>query len=205
MNLATQKPSLWEVKEVNIQPKSERFSKHFHSGKPLVTIGLQERDSCEPCAIICPELPQIPLNPTYGPLEIQALIPRPQKAKNTKSIRTPAASLAALPQVKPWVATAIKTIFEVFSGRRSAQTVINWFTPDLRGSFLALARAERHRPQPAEIKVRRIFCHKAGTGKYGFEGIEVAVSISDGSRVRAVAMRIKPASKTWKIAALEIG
>lgn len=205
MSLAATKPLLWEVKEEDAPPQKNRFQELFPPGKPLVTIYNQEDQSSGPCAVICPELPQIPLSPAYGPLEVQALYPRPQKAKKTKSKPSATSSLSSLPQIKPWVATAVKTIFEVFSGRRSAQAVINWFTPDLWGSFLALARSERHRPVPKEIQIRRIFCRKAGIGNREFTGIEVAVTISDGCRVRAVAMRVKPCGKKWKIAALEIG
>lgn len=205
MSLAARNPLLWEVKEKYAPPQKNRFQELFPPGKPLVTICPQDAQSPGPCAVICPELPQIPLSPTYGSLEVQALHPRPQTAKKTKSKPSAAASLSALPQIKPWVATAVRTIFEVFSGRRSAQAVINWFTPDLWGSFLALARSERHRPLPRQIQVRRIFCRKAGIGNHGLAGIEVAVTISDGCRVRAIAMRIKPCGKKWKIAALEIG
>lgn len=205
MSLAVRKPFLWEAKETDAQPQRERFPELFPSGKPLVTIYPQDGATAGPCAIICPELPQIPLSPKYGPLQAQPLVPRAQISKKKDSRSQQKISLATLPQVKPWVATAVKTIFEVFSGRRSTQAIINWFTPDLRGPFLALARAERHHPVPAEIRIRRIFCRKAGVSKHGFEGVEVAVSISDGSRVRAVAMRIKPVDKKWKIAALEIG
>lgn len=187
-----------EIKNVN------RTQELFPPGKPLVTICPQDGDAPGPCAIICPELPRIPLSPKYGPLEVQTLLPRPQVRKKTAA-KPQAASLSALPQIKPWVATAVKTIFEVFSGRRSAQAVTNWFTSELQGSFLALARSERHRPLPTAIQIRRILCHKAGVDTQDCDAFEVAVSISDGSRVRAVAMRIIPCGKKWRISALEIG
>ena len=205
MSLAATKPLLWKEKEEYAPPQKNRFQELFPPGKPLVPIYPQDDQSSGPCAVICPELPQIPLSPTYGPLEVQALLPRPQNAQKPKSTPPKAASLSALPQIKPWVATAVRTIFEVFSGRRSVQAVTNWFAPELWGSFLALARSERHRPLPAEIQVRRIFCRKAGITNQDFAGVEVAVTISDGCRVRAMAMRIKPCGKKWKIAALEIG
>lgn len=187
-----------EVKNVN------RTQELFPPGKPLVTICPQDGDAPGPCAIICPELPRIPLSPKYGPLEVQTLLPRPQVRKKTAA-KPQAASLSALPQIKPWVATAVKTIFEVFSGRRSAQAVTNWFTSELQGSFLALARSERHRPLPTGIQIRRILCRKVGIASKDCGAFEIAVSISDGSRVRAVAMRIIPCGKKWRISALEIG
>lgn len=198
---------LREVTENDVSPEVKnvnRTQELFPPGKALVTICPQDSDTPGPYAIICPALPRIPLSPKYGPLEVQTLLPRPQARKKTPTNQQ-AASLSSLPQIKPWVATAVKTIFEVFSGRRSAQAVTNWFTPELQGSFLALARSERHRPLPTAIQIRRILCRKAGIGTEGGDAFEVAVSISDGSRVRAVAMRIIPCGKKWRISALEIG
>ena len=206
MSLAAQS-LLREVTETDVPTEIDKVNRGqelFPPGKPLVTICPQDGETPGPCAIICPELPRIPLSPKYGRLEVQTLLPRSQASKNpsTKPAGTP---LSSLPQIKPWVATAVKTIFEVFSGRRSAQAVTNWFTPDLKRPFLALARSERHRPLPTAIQIRRILCRKAGIGTEGGGAFEVAVSISDGSRVRAVAMRIIPCGKKWKISALEIG
>lgn len=207
MSLAAQSLLPQEVTETDVVPEIDKVNRGqelFPPGKPLVTICPQDGDTPGPCAIICPELPRIPLSPRYGRLEVQTLLPRPQASKNpaTKPAGTP---LSSLPQIKPWVATAVKTIFEVFSGRRSAQAVTNWFTPDLKRPFLALARSERHRPLPTAIQIRRMLCRKVGIGTEGGGAFEVAVSISDGSRVRAVAMRIIPCGKKWKISALEIG
>lgn len=207
MSLAAQSLLPQEVTETDVVPEIDKVNRGqelFPPGKPLVTICPQDGDTPGPCAIICPELPRIPLSPKYGRLEVQTLLPRPQASKNpaTKPAGTP---LSSLPQIKPWVATAVKTIFEVFSGRRSAQAVTNWFTPDLKRPFLALARSERHRPLPTAIQIRRILCRKVGIGTEGGGAFEVAVSISDGSRVRAVAMRIIPCGQKWKISALEIG
>lgn len=207
MSLAAPALLLREVTANDVSPEVKNVNhaqELFPPGKPLVTICPQDDHSPGPCAIICPELPRIPLSPKYGPLEVQTLLPRPQNRKET-SAKPKAASLSSLPQIKPWVATAVKTIFEVFSGRRSAQAVINWFTPELQGSFLALARSERHRPLPTAIQMRRILCRKVGVDTKECGAFEVAVSISDGSRVRAVAMRIIPCGKKWRISALEIG
>lgn len=207
MSLAARQPLLRETAENYAEPinSENRFRVLFPPGKPILTICPQDRNSSQPLAIICPELPTIPLSPKYGSLEVQAL--RPLQQENPKVLPAPkqGESLSQLPQIKPWVATAVKTIFEVFSGRRSEQAITNWFSAELRKPFLALARTERHHPLPAPIQVRRICYRKAGEGEYGFNGIEVAVSVSDGSRVRAIAMRIKPWHRTWRITALEIG
>ena len=207
MSLAVRQPLLRETAENYAGPinSENRFRILFPPGKPLVTICPQDKNSSQPLAMICPELPKIPLSPKYGSLEVQAL--RPRKLEKPKVLPAPkqGESLSQLPQIKPWVATAVKTIFEVFSGRRSEQAITNWFSAELRKPFLALARAERHHPLTAPIQVRRICYRKAGEGAYGFNGIEVAVSVSDGSRVRAIAMRIKPWHRTWRITALEIG
>ncbi|WP_122820803.1 Rv3235 family protein [Varibaculum vaginae] len=207
MILAARQPLLDEVEEEH--PETENTQNHFQKlfppGKPLVTICPQDGKYSGPLAIICPELPQIPLSPNYGPLVVQALKPQKQEKPEVLPVCSQAESLSKLPQIKPWIATAVRTIFEVFSGRRSEQAVTNWFTSELRKPFLALVRTERHHPLPTPIQVRRICCRKAGEGEHGFNGIEVAVSVNDGSRVRAVAMRIKPWGKTWRICALEIG
>ena len=167
MSLAAQSLLPQEVTETDVVPEIDKVNRGqelFPPGKPLVTICPQDGDTPGPCAIICPELPRIPLSPKYGRLEVQTLLPRPQASKNpaTKPAGTP---LSSLPQIKPWVATAVKTIFEVFSGRRSAQAVTNWFTPDLKRPFLALARSERHRPLPTAIQIRRILCRKVGKSR----------------------------------------
>lgn len=207
MSLAARQPLLREIKEEYVEPENDqtRFRELFPPGKPLVTICPQDGKRSGPLAIICPELPQIPLSPKYGPLIVRTLRPNEQEKPEVLPGANQGESLAKLPQIKPWVAAAVKMIFEVFSGRRSEQAVTNWFTAELRKPFLALVRAERHRPLPAPIQVRRICYRKAGEGERGFKGIEVAVSINDGSRVRAIAMRIKPWGKSWRITALEIG
>lgn len=207
MSLTARQPLLRELEDADIEVENSknRFQELFPPGKPLVTICPQDGKYSGPLAIICPELPEIPLSPKYGPLVVRTLRPKEQEKPGVLPGANQGESLTKLPQIKPWVAAAVKMIFEVFSGRRSEQAVTNWFTAELRKPFLALVRAERHRPLPAPIQVRRICYRKAGEGERGFKGIEVAVSINDGSRVRAIAMRIKPWGKTWRITALEIG
>lgn len=207
MSLALRQPFLREVAPAESSPiHSEQPARElFPPGKPIVTICPQDESNSGPVAIICPELPQIPLSPKYGALEVQTLLPPSKVKPEVLSTSKQAESLSALPQIKPWVAAAVKTIFEVFSGRRSVQATANWFTAELRKPFLALARSELHHPLPQPIQVRRICYRRVGEGTLGFDGIEVAVSINDGSRVRAVAMRLKPWGKTWRICALEIG
>ena len=85
MSLAAQSLLPQEVTETDVVPEIDKVNRGqelFPPGKPLVTICPQDGDTPGPCAIICPELPRIPLSPKYGRLEVQTLLPRPQASKN---------------------------------------------------------------------------------------------------------------------------
>ena len=66
MSLAAPALLLREVTKNDVSPEIEDVNhgqELFPPGKPLVTICSQDDDSPGSCAIICPELPQIPLSP----------------------------------------------------------------------------------------------------------------------------------------------
>jgi hypothetical protein len=112
-----------------------------------------------------------------------------------------------LPDPTAWAGRITLALLEVMTGVRPAPQVLRWTSPEVyavvaRRSALVARRvaegnAPRTRPRLRVIRVR--VCEPA-------DGVaEATVVISDGPRVRAVAVRLVGQDGKWRVSALQVG
>lgn len=116
-------------------------------------------------------------------------------------------SRCALPDPTPWAARIVQGLLEVMTGSRPAAQVVRWTTPEVhavvarRGALVARRAAEgRGRAPRHRIRVLRVrVCEPA-------DGVaEAGVVVRDGTRVRAVAVRLVGQDGRWRVSALQVG
>ncbi len=170
-----------------------------------------------------------PSRPLPPPLSLEEAIRRSRLATAEREGRTPyiqdtlAVDFAAasdeqffgpqrtlrddLPDPTAWAGRIALALLEVMTGVRSAPQVLRWTTPEVyavvaRRSALVARRvaegnAPRTRPRLRVVRVR--VCEPA-------DGVaEAAVVVSDGPRVRAVAVRLVGQDGKWRVSALQVG
>ena len=112
-----------------------------------------------------------------------------------------------LPDPERFAPQLAQALVEVMAGARPAPQVIRWTSPEVyavvaRRSALVARRvadgnAPRTRPRLRVLRVR--ICEPA-------DGVaEAAVVVSDGPRVRAVAVRLVGQDGKWRVSALQVG
>lgn len=121
-----------------------------------------------------------------------------------------------LPPAAPWAARMCQALVEVMHGARPAAQVMRWTTPEVhaalarRGASAArrgVARGLSDRTaRPGTVtrtvrtRVTRVrVCHPCA------DVAECAVVVIDGTRVRAVAMRLIGRDGRWVVEALQVG
>ena len=109
---------------------------------------------------------------------------------------------SGLPDPVHWAGHLAQAVVEVMSGLRQPPQIIRWTTPEV---YAVVARrgavsARRGRPSARRAVVRSVrVCEPA-------DGVaEAAAVVLDGSRVRALAMRLVGVDGRWRIEALQVG
>ena len=109
-----------------------------------------------------------------------------------------------LPDPQAWVATFVQAAVEVAAATRQPGQLVRWTTLDVhamlvRRSALS-ARFDRAGAQRRRALVRTVIvCRPAP------DVCEASAVVSDGDRVRAVALRAEALDDRWRVCALEIG
>ncbi|WP_353950795.1 Rv3235 family protein [Knoellia sp. S7-12] len=115
-------------------------------------------------------------------------------------------SRADLPEPGPWAGQIAQAIVEVMSGLRPAPQVVRWTTPQVyaviarRGALAARRRAARSRAVAQRAVVRSVHVSEPADGV-----AECSVVVSEGARVRAMALRLSGQDGRWRVEALQIG
>jgi len=115
-------------------------------------------------------------------------------------------SRADLPEPGPWAGQIAQAIVEVMSGVRPAPQVVRWTTPQVyaviarRGALAARRRAAGSRAVAHRALVRSVHVCEPADGV-----AECSVVVSDGARVRAMALRLAGQDGRWRVEALQIG
>lgn len=113
---------------------------------------------------------------------------------------------ADLPDPEPWAGQIAQAIVEVMSGLRPAPQVVRWTTPQVyaviarRGALAARRRAARSRTLTQRAVVRSVHVCEPADGV-----AECSVVVSEGTRVRAMALRLTGQDGRWRVEALQIG
>lgn len=115
-------------------------------------------------------------------------------------------SRADLPEPGPWAGQIAQAIVEVMSGLRPAAQVVRWTTPQVyaviarRGAVAARRRAAGSRATTQRAMVRSVHVCEPVDGV-----AECSVVVSEGVRVRAMAVRLAGQDGRWRVEALQIG
>ena len=113
---------------------------------------------------------------------------------------------ADLPEPGPWAGQIAQAIIEVMSGLRPAPQVVRWTTPQVyaviarRGALAARRRAARSHTVAQRAIVRSVHVCEPADGV-----AECSVVVSEGERVRAMALRLAGQDGRWRVEALQIG
>ncbi|KGN36991.1 hypothetical protein N803_16375 [Knoellia subterranea KCTC 19937] len=111
-----------------------------------------------------------------------------------------------LPDPVPWVSQMAQAIVEVMSGLRPAAQVVRWTTPQVyaviarRGAIAARRRAARTPAAAQRAVVRSVHVCEPADGV-----AECSLVVSEGERVRAMAVRLTGQDRRWRVEALQIG
>ena len=113
---------------------------------------------------------------------------------------------ADLPEPGPWAAQIAQALVEVMSGLRPAAQVVRWTTPQVyavlarRGALAARRRASGSRTGTQRALVRSVHVCEPADGV-----AECGVVVTEGERVRAMAVRLSGQDGRWRGEALQIG
>lgn len=113
---------------------------------------------------------------------------------------------ADLPDPQEWAGQIAQGIVEVMSGLRHAPQVVRWTTPQVyaviarRGALAARRRSVRTRALTQRAVVRSVHVCEPADGV-----AECSVVVSEGTRVRAMALRLTGQDGRWRVEALQIG
>jgi hypothetical protein len=113
------------------------------------------------------------------------------------------ASSPVLPEPRQWAAQFVQAAVEVTTGLRPPSQLVRWTSEEVRTLLvrradLARSTAGRMRqPRRGVVRSTRVCIPRAGVA-------EATVVISDGPRVRAVALRLEGTDGRWRVTALRI-
>jgi hypothetical protein len=110
----------------------------------------------------------------------------------------------ALPDPARWAAQFVQAAVEVTTGLRPASQLLRWTTDEVRQRLARradLARRTTPRGRPAQRGIvcsTRVCIPRDGVA-------EASAVVSDGNRLRAVALRLEGLDGRWRVTALELG
>lgn len=107
--------------------------------------------------------------------------------------------LGHLPDPRRWSALLAQAVVEILAGRRPAGQVLRWTDRDVFERIAASApgRAERVGGSPVRVRRVRVSTSMDGT-------VEAVAVVDDGTRCRALALRLEALQRRWLCTALEI-
>jgi len=111
-----------------------------------------------------------------------------------------------LPDADPVVvarAIAVASL-EVLAGRRSVAQLARWLTPVVYESLYVRAGLTQRVVGTSGV-TRPPVVRRARASRVGSHALEASVVADDGTRVRAVALRLEGHRGVWRVTALEIG
>jgi len=164
-----------------------------------------------PQARLVPALPPPAVEEATGPVHAVPVTASARIAVLRASDRSPMAEVdddepGTLPDGDPAVVarTIALAALEVLAGRRSAAQLARWLTPGVLDS-LQVRAGLTHRVLGDAATGRPPVIRRARACRVGSHVLEASVVADDGTRVRAVAVRLEGHRGAWRATALEIG
>jgi hypothetical protein len=140
-----------------------------------------------------------------GPSAGQTNASGPQQARASGSPQTRMPSERALPDAQAWAGTLAQAVVEVLAGDRPVAQLLRWTSARIyaemsRRAALAARECTAVRCGRSRAVVRRVRV------SHPVEGVaEASAIVSDGTRTRAMALRLQHADGRWLCTALELG
>ena len=180
-------------------------------GAPAGRLRLLPAPSCEPAV---PALTVVPAGPRGldvgpAPLALRTLgAPRrPEPPVPLAPGAPPPGDAGDLPDPVRWARQFVQAAVEVAVGLRPAAQLVRWTDEEV---YARLARrcdvatrarlAGRLRVPPGRTRVRSVRTSEVARGV-----VEASAVVSDGSRARAVALRLEGHDGRWRVTVLELG
>lgn len=109
-----------------------------------------------------------------------------------------------LPDPGLWAAQFVQAATEVTMGLRPPNQLVRWVSDDVRGLLTRRAGLTGSRMSPGRAPRREVVRSiRVSTPRDGVA--EAAVVLSDGTRARAVALRMEGLDGRWRVTALQFG
>ncbi len=107
-----------------------------------------------------------------------------------------------LPDPEPWAAHLAQAMVEVMAGARPAPQLLRWTTPEVYAVVARRASVSSRRglSRSQRATVRTVRVCEPGDGV-----AEACAVVVDGTRVRALAMRLVGLDGRWRVEALQVG
>ena len=109
-----------------------------------------------------------------------------------------------LPEPKQWATQFVQAAVEVAAGLRPANQLIRWTSDEVHAMLARRAELGRQAvlrgrpPQRGVVRSTHVCIPRDGVA-------EATVIVADGSRTRAVALRLEGLDGRWRVTALEVG
>ena len=108
-----------------------------------------------------------------------------------------------LPDPAPFAATLTRNTLEVLACERSLGQLMRWVDHEI---YQSLARRVAIRSRQPRSRARRmVVVRSVRVCQVSRSAVEASVVVSEGSHVRAVALRLEALDHRWRCTALEIG
>jgi hypothetical protein len=107
--------------------------------------------------------------------------------------------LGTLPDPRRWAALLAQAVVEILGGRRPVAQVLRWVDPEIHERLRRSAPSARRATGGPPVRVRRV---RVSTSLDG--AVEAVAIVDDGTRCRAMAMRLEALERRWLCTALDI-
>lgn len=136
---------------------------------------------------------------TLVPATPQAPIPDPRTWQDDDEPAPTAADLGHLPDPRRWTALLAQAVIEILAGRRPVAQVVRWTDPEVYERIRRSAPREAAARGGPPVRVRRV---RVSTSLDG--AVEAVAVIDDGTRCRALAVRLDALQRRWLCTALDL-
>jgi hypothetical protein len=111
----------------------------------------------------------------------------------------PPPDLGRLPDPRRWTALLAQAVVEILAGRRPVAQVVRWVDPEIADRLRRSAASARRGGDGAPVRVRRVRVSTTMDGT-----VEAVAVVDDGTRCRAIAMRLEALHRRWQCTALDL-
>jgi hypothetical protein len=110
-----------------------------------------------------------------------------------------APDLARLPDPRRWSALLAQAVVEILAGRRPVAQVVRWVDPEITERLRCSAPTPVRAAGAVPVRVRRVRVSTSVDGT-----VEAVAVVDDGTRCRAIALRLEALHRRWVCTSLDL-